>query len=585
MREVISNIRLQLVIKILALLWSGIGWSLTAMAASNLTKVEQVPGEFIVKLKDDVSVKNFKNKNKNINKNILQNFASIKKDFEISQHHYLLLKSNSSQKILTMEQLQNIADFAWVEPNYIYHIEGFEDHLKTNIIQKQIQTTPQDALYSKLWGLSNVNQTDISAEKAWDLEQGSKDIKIAIIDTGIDYNHEDLKNQIWTNDAELNGKEGVDDDQNGVIDDIHGAGFIDGQSFGNPIDDHSHGTHCAGTIAGEHNDIGVAGVMHQVTLVPVKFLSATGSGSTADAISAIQYATKIGVDIMSNSWGGGGYSKALEDAIKEAQKKGIIFVVAAGNNGSNNDEAPSYPSSYNLDNVISVGAYGVDDKIAYFSNYGKKSVHVFAPGVGIVSSVLNNSYKSYSGTSMATPHVAGVIGLYLSKFGHQDPKLMRELLMRSTVKSAVFDGMAQSSGRVNAYNLLAQVYPRIVRPNEKTWKVKSLSGFFRSNNFEINSSYAPNTEIKFQYKVAGAKFIRIVFDQFNIESNNSKLSIYDNTGKLVEIISGVHDEKFKSRYFRGDALTLVFTGDGVPDGQKILVNKIEFNTNSTESDY
>jgi hypothetical protein len=206
----------------------------------------------------------------------------------------------------------------------------------------------------------------------------------------------------------------VDDDNNGVIDDIHGANFaVDGTPTGDPLDDHNHGTHCAGTIAAVHNDIGVAGVMADATLVAVKFLSSGGGGSTDAAMRAIDYATKLKVNVMSNSWGGGGYSQSLFDVIKKASDQGIVFVVAAGNSSTNNDEGDFYPANYKIDSLISVAATNAQDELTSFSNYGAKSVHVAAPGHRILSTVIGNKYAVFSGTSMATPHVAGIVGFEL----------------------------------------------------------------------------------------------------------------------------------------------------------------------------
>ena len=176
---------------------------------------------------------------------------------------------------------------------------------------------------------------------------------------------------------------------------------------GDPMDGHSHGTHCAGTIGAVHdNEIGVSGVMADVSIVAIKFLTDRGSGTTANAVKAIQYATKLNVDLMSNSWGGGGFSQALYDAIEEASEAGIVFTAAAGISRSNNDQRPHYPSNYQIPNVISVAAHTAQDTLASFSCYGEKTVHVAAPGHKILSTTKKGGYAVYSGTSMATPHVS-----------------------------------------------------------------------------------------------------------------------------------------------------------------------------------
>ena len=228
---------------------------------------------------------------------------------------------------------------------------------------------------------------DINVLRAWSITKGSKDVKIAVIDTGVDYTHPDLKDQIDVNLAELNGKPGVDDDGNGFVDDIYGYDFAN--KDGDPQDGHGHGTHCAGVIGASHNNIGVAGIMANVKIVPIKFLTDDGSGETIDAIAAIDYGIKRGVNVMSNSWGGGDKEQSLEDAIKAAESAGITFVAAAGNESANNDSTASYPANYEVGNVISVGSYTSTGAKSSFSNYGLKSVHVTAPGSNILSTYKN----------------------------------------------------------------------------------------------------------------------------------------------------------------------------------------------------
>ena len=243
------------------------------------------------------------------------------------------------------------------------------------------------------------------------------------------------------NEAEKNGVEGVDDDGNGYIDDIYGYDFHDEDA--DPMDDHGHGTHCAGVIGASHDDFGIAGVMDNVKILPVRFLSARG-GTLEGAIKSIDYAIKRGVDIMSNSWGGGGFSQALKDVIEEANKAGIVFIAAAGNANNDNDKKASYPATYDVENIISVGALSGRGKRASFSNYGKETVHVFAPGVNILSTVPGNQHKKMSGTSMATPYVSGIVGLMLSINNNMTPAEVKQRTIESTVKSDDLVDYAQS---------------------------------------------------------------------------------------------------------------------------------------------
>jgi len=260
-----------------------------------------------------------------------------------------------------------------------------------------------------------------------------------------------LKNNIWVNEAEQNGKAGVDDDNNGYVDDIHGYDFAN--KDGNPIDDHGHGTHCAGIIGASHNGIGVAGVMSNVKIVALKFLTGSGSGTTEDAILAIDYAIKAGVDVMSNSWGGGDESLALKDAILAANEAGIFFVAAAGNESNNNDTTASFPANYKIDNVISVGSMDGRGKRSSFSNYGANSVHVFAPGSNIYSTFKSNSYKSLSGTSMACPFVSGILGLLKSHDSYLSILEGKERLINNSVSSTDLQSSV-AKGWVDAFKAL-----------------------------------------------------------------------------------------------------------------------------------
>ena len=284
---------------------------------------------------------------------------------------------------------------------------------------------PDDPDFSMLWGLHNTGQTggtpdaDIDAPEAWEVATGSADIVVAVIDTGVDYTHPDLADNIWTNPGEIAGN-GLDDDGNGFVDDVHGYDFCN--EDGDPMDDNRHGTHVAGTIAGVgDNGQGVTGVNWSSSIMALKFLSARGSGSASDAVRAVNYATMmksvydVEVRLTSNSWGGGPYSQELRDAIEASGDAGVLFIAAAGNvsvySPADNDQTPHYPSSYDLGNIIAVAASDHNDGLANFSHYGATSVDLAAPGTNIYSTVPDGGYTSLNGTSMATPHVAGVVAL------------------------------------------------------------------------------------------------------------------------------------------------------------------------------
>jgi len=284
-----------------------------------------------------------------------------------------------------------------VEPNYRLRV---------------LATYPNDPSFTELWSLDNNAQTggtldaDIDAPEAWDLTTGSSDIVVAVVDSGVDYLHPDLSENMWVNAGEIPDNN-IDDDNNGYVDDVHGYDFV--QDDGDPIDVYGHGTHCAGTIAARgNNNLGVAGVNWQCKIMACRFLGATGYGYTSEAIKAINYAVANGAKILSNSWGGGAYSASLEAAIENAYDQGVLFVVAAGNAGSNNDNSPYYPASYDAANVIAVAATDHNDELADFSNYGPRTVHLGGPGVDILSTVVSYEtifFEDFQGATL--PGLAG----------------------------------------------------------------------------------------------------------------------------------------------------------------------------------
>ena len=320
--------------------------------------------------------------------------------------------------------------------------------------------TPNDPRFSELWGMNNTGQTggtpgaDIDAPEAWNLNTGSRQVVVAVIDTGVDYTHPDLTNNIWTNSGEIPGN-GIDDDNNGYVDDVHGYDFAN--SDGDPMDDHYHGTHVSGTIGAEgNNGIGVAGVCWKVSIMALKFLDASGNGTTADAISAIEYATLMGARVMNNSWGGGGYEQSLKDAIDAAGAANILFVAAAGNDyGNDNDVTPTYPASYDSPNILSVMATDHDDLMSGFSNFGLTTVDLAGPGTDVLSCEPGGGYRLLSGTSMATPHLAGACALLLSANPLLNVASLKHALL-STVDTNL-PGLCVSGGRLNVARALAGV--------------------------------------------------------------------------------------------------------------------------------
>jgi len=306
-------------------------------------------------------------------------------------------------------------------------------------------TTPDDPRYSDLWGMDM-----IGAPKAWDIQTGSSDVLVGVIDTGVDANHPDLLSNIWTNPGESGGgreNNNIDDDGNGYVDDVNGWDFFSDDN--DPFDTDSHGTHCAGTVAGSgNNGVGVAGVSWQAGIVPLRFLGPDG-GSSLDGARAIDYATSLGVKITNNSWGGGGYNEVLRTAISDANDQGALFVAAAGNSGINIDLIPSFPAGYELPNIVSVAAIDDEQALAEFefqgfvvgaSNYGSIGVDLAAPGKRIWSTTPGDSYAAFQGTSMAAPHVAGAAALLWAAFPEDTNLEIRQRILDTAQPLASLSG-------------------------------------------------------------------------------------------------------------------------------------------------
>jgi len=343
---------------------------------------------------------------------------------------------------------------------------GWVEYVQPNIVL-QSQATPNDTYFSSLYGQHNTGQTggtadaDIDAPEAWELTTGASSIVVGVIDTGVDWSHPDLVDNMWVNPGEIAGN-GIDDDGNGFIDDIYGYDFANND--GNPMDDNGHGTHAAGTIgATGNNNKGVVGVVWDVSIMALKFLTAGGSGSTANAVRAVNYATMMNTDfnvdirLTNNSWGGGGYSTALFNAIAANRDAGMLFLAAAGNDSTNNDNVPQYPANYNLDNIISVAATDHRDKLASFSNYGASSVDLGAPGVSIRSTMPGNSYGYMSGTSMATPQVAGVAALAWSYDNSATWQEVKSAILTGGDSISALNGKTSTGKRLNALGTLQQL--------------------------------------------------------------------------------------------------------------------------------
>ena len=395
-------------------------------------QAEFVPGEVLVKFKSTV--------NEAQSLSTFANYGLERVDYfaEIGVHR---CRTGTQAVDAAVSACAADPNVEFAEPNFIY---------KASVV-------PNDPRFGELWGLQNTADADIDADDAWETQRGSRDVVVAIIDTGVDHTHPDVSANMWRNPGESGaGRETnrVDDDGNGFVDDVFGWDFVNDDN--DPRDDNAHGTHVAGTIAAvANNGVGVAGINWQASVMALKFLSAQGSGTSDDAIRAILYAASNGAMVQNNSWGGGGFSQALLDAIEFARDRGVVFVAAAGNDGRNNDTTPTYPANYDVDNVLSVAASDRNDQKATFSNFGKNTVDLAAPGVDILSTTPGNAYQSFSGTSMATPHVSGVVALVAAQFPDLSYRQVMVRVAGSVDSKTTFSDVTHSGGRLNAAAALA----------------------------------------------------------------------------------------------------------------------------------
>jgi subtilisin family serine protease len=351
---------------------------------------------------------------------------------------------------------------AYAEPNWIYTVQGARNGPKTGPDGSKPVPLVDYYANGSLWGMygdasAPANSFGSQAAEAWGEVAGSRTVYVGIIDEGVQVTHPDLDANAWTN--PFDPVDGVDNDRNGFVDDVHGYDFAnndtsvyDGGTRGSADD---HGTHVAGTIGAENGgELGVRGVNHSVTMISGKFMNKRG-GTLANAVRAVDYFTDLktrhGLNVVAtnNSWGGSGYSQALDAAIGRANAAGILFVASAGNAGTDNDLTPSYPANYAHDNVISVAAIDKTGALADFSQYGATTVDLGAPGVDIWSTTASNTYSSYSGTSMAAPHVTGAAALYASRHPGASATEIRQAILGSTTPTASLAGRTVHGGRLD----------------------------------------------------------------------------------------------------------------------------------------
>jgi hypothetical protein len=412
------------------LLW---GLVIAGMTGGQASAPTAQPGQLLVKFAAGASSQATVTAHKTIGSQVVKNFGSM--GWQLVQ-----LPAGMSVQAGTTAY-KRLAKVAGVEPNYRWRAFATATAL------------PNDPRVSELWGMQRIN-----APAAWNLTQGSSAV-VAIIDSGVDYTHPDLTANMWRNPGEIPGN-GLDDDGNGYSDDIFGIDAVNGDT--DPQDDDGHGTHVAGTIgAVGNNGLGVAGVNWAVQILALKFLDAEGFGSTDGALACYQYliamrARGINIVAVNNSWGGGGESQALQEAIDAAGAAGVVSLCAAGNAASDIDASPTLPASLPCASIIAVAASDENDQRASFSNWGRTMVDLAAPGVNILSTT-GGDYQRFNGTSMATPHVTGAVALMLAQRPSLSVAQVKAILLQSVDVLPQWQGLVVSNGRLNLARALQGV--------------------------------------------------------------------------------------------------------------------------------
>jgi thermitase len=552
----------------------GMGVAATAtirsFAALPGAQARHVPGEIVIKLKGGKGSQRFhlagllRALEERLGTRAVVDVRDFKTD--ATMHTLKLARDADLDDAIDALHAQDGVEIA--EPNQIFRISHSAQ-------------LPNDPSLFKTWGLHNTGQTDASGQigKAgsdvnvlplWNEGiRGSRKVVVAVIDTGIDWEHPDLKANLYTNPGESGAlaENGKDDDGNGFVDDLHGWNFDAKSRDSN--DDHDHGTHCSGTIgAVGNNGTGVAGVNWQVSLMPIKFLDGNGSGSLEGAVEAINYATLMKVNVMSNSWGGGEYTESLFQAIKNARDAGILFVAAAGNDSSNNDQHPSFPASYELDNILTVAATDNRDGLAGFSNFGSRSVHLAAPGVKVFSTTKGGKYDFMSGTSMAAPHVSGIAALLLGEHPEWKYLEVKDRLITTSDPVRGLKHRVLAKGRVNAFNALHGIIPETHEPDASLWRSEP-------ELVESEHPYKNRDNLTFKIQHKGAKFLRVHFEKVEVENNYDKVLIQDAAGvETIDQVTGTVAD-YTSEYIEGDTLTIRLKADESNAGYGFKVDKIE----------
>ncbi|MBX7231682.1 MAG: S8 family serine peptidase [Bdellovibrionales bacterium] len=435
-----------------------LGFVFRSVQAQVAPTTEYVPGEVIIKLRNQTgpaSTQLF------MGKAASEKSMSLKASFEkMNLYHYKLNKNQSVEN--SIKELSQDPDVEYVEPNYIFHKAESTGIVQT-FTQEQMEVIAQS---NSSWstGGANIGLDQFHQSKAVSSLATTKPI-VAVIDTGLDLNHSVFVNtqSVWTNLNEIPGN-GIDDDHNGYVDDIHGWNFVD--NSGSMYDDDGHGTHVSGIILSVDQDTMANPLQDsRIAIMPLKFLDGNGSGTTANAIKAIYYAVQNGAVVLNNSWGGSSYSGALLEAIAYSYSNHASFVAAAGNSAQNTDSSPMYPASYSVPNIISVAATTSQDNLASFSNFGKSTVHLGSPGV-LIYSTIPGGWGTSSGTSMAAPFVSGVAIQMKVEAPQMNGYQIKSIIVSQTDTVSGLSSKVSSSGRLSATQSIDYSKTAVVDPSQ-----------------------------------------------------------------------------------------------------------------------
>ncbi len=483
----------------------------------------------IVKFKKNLSAKTINSLSNQLNPAAVKSLSMIDAQ--------LWNTNQPAEEVIDFLNSKNSVEYA--EPDYIISLDNIY---------------PNDPSFRDLWALENRGQhsgtadADIDAPKAWGITTGDHEIIVGIIDTGIDYHHPDLKDNIWHNPAEI--MDGKDNDNNGYTDDVWGWDFVNNDNM--PLDDRGHGTHCAGIIgAAANNHIGIVGLNWNAKLMALKIFDQNGHATISKAIEALEYAINNGARISNNSWGSYYYSNALRDAINEAKEANHLVVAAAGNQSNNNDGAtPSYPCSYTLDNILSVASTDHNDKLSSFSNYGALSVDLAAPGDLILSTMPDNRYNFQSGTSMAAPFVSATASLLLSLDPSLNHMWLKHYILNNVDVLPTLKDKTVSGGRLDVFKTLQSLHKNpfstmpsslnfgeIVVGDSKTLQISLFNSSSAAATIVLSSShpdFVPETEF-LNVSPDSYSTVDIVFTPRTETPFNESIHCVFNNSQVVEL--------------------------------------------------